>query len=162
MLVAPASSEFSTSSFTTELTEVITCELAISRMVDGGKRFITLSPLGVTPAGDKKHPTQIQEIIRMFTLNRKRIQCSGQLREDVSTGKIPKTVFILFRPPCLFCAFARESYIDHMINYRNADEVVRTITDIHEYHPKIRRRACANKVTSDTFDCSMSFHKTGV
>ena len=42
MLVAPASSEFSISSFTTELTEVITCELAIKRTVDGGKRFIAL------------------------------------------------------------------------------------------------------------------------
>ena len=40
MLDAPASREFSISSFTTELTEVITCELAISRIVDEGKRFI--------------------------------------------------------------------------------------------------------------------------
>lgn len=42
MLDAPASSEFSTSSFTTELTEVMTWELAISRTVDEGKRFIAL------------------------------------------------------------------------------------------------------------------------
>lgn len=40
ILDAPASREFSISSFTTELTEVITCELAISRIVDEGKRFI--------------------------------------------------------------------------------------------------------------------------
>ena len=40
MLDAPASREFSISSFTTELTEVITCELPISRIVDEGKRFI--------------------------------------------------------------------------------------------------------------------------
>ena len=40
MLVAPASSEFSISSFTAELTQVITCELAISRTVDEGSRFI--------------------------------------------------------------------------------------------------------------------------
>lgn len=40
MLVAPASSEFSMSSFTAELTEVITCELAINRTVDEGSRFI--------------------------------------------------------------------------------------------------------------------------
>ena len=40
MLDAPASREFSIRSFTTELTEVITCELAISRIVDEGKRFI--------------------------------------------------------------------------------------------------------------------------
>lgn len=42
MLNAPASREFSTSSFTTELTEVMTWELAISRTVDEGKRFIAL------------------------------------------------------------------------------------------------------------------------
>lgn len=42
MLDAPASREFSISSFTTELTEVMTWELAISRTVDEGKRFITL------------------------------------------------------------------------------------------------------------------------
>lgn len=42
MLEAPASREFSINSFTTELTEVITCELAISRTVDEGKRFIAL------------------------------------------------------------------------------------------------------------------------
>ena len=41
MLVAPASSEFSMSSLTAELTEVITCELAINRTVDEGSRFIT-------------------------------------------------------------------------------------------------------------------------
>ena len=40
MLVAPASSEFSMSSLTAELTEVITCELAINRTVDEGSRFI--------------------------------------------------------------------------------------------------------------------------
>ena len=42
MLDAPASREFSISSFTTELTEVMTWELAISRTVDEGKRFIAL------------------------------------------------------------------------------------------------------------------------
>ena len=42
MLHAPASREFSISSFTTELTEVMTWELAISRTVDEGKRFIAL------------------------------------------------------------------------------------------------------------------------
>ena len=40
MLPAPASSEFSISSFTAELTDVMTWELAISFTVDGGKRFI--------------------------------------------------------------------------------------------------------------------------
>lgn len=42
MLDAPASREFSISSFTTELTEVMTWELAISRTVDEGKRFIAV------------------------------------------------------------------------------------------------------------------------
>lgn len=38
-LSAPASSEFSTSSFTAVLTDVITCELAIRWIVDEGSRF---------------------------------------------------------------------------------------------------------------------------
>lgn len=92
----------------------------------------------------------------MFALNRKRIECSGQFDVDFSTGKIPKTVFmLLFVRHVCFARIARESFIEHMINYRNADEVVRTITDIHEYYPRIRRRGYANKVTSDTFDCSL-------
>lgn len=42
MLDAPASREFSISSFTTELTEVMTWELAIIRTVDEGNKFIAL------------------------------------------------------------------------------------------------------------------------
>ena len=37
ILVAPASSEFSISSFTTQLTDVITCELAIDRIVEADR-----------------------------------------------------------------------------------------------------------------------------
>lgn len=77
MLVAPASSEFSMSSLTAELTEVITCELAINRTVDEGSRFIA-------------HGTEDVYLgkIRVF------------LRQAISQ----KRICSFDRPPYLFCA----------------------------------------------------------
>lgn len=46
MLEAPASREFSISSFTTFTTDVMTCELDSSRTVSGGSCFMTAKMLG--------------------------------------------------------------------------------------------------------------------
>ena len=88
MLVAPASSEFSMSSLTTELTEVITCELAINRTVDEGSRFIA-------------HGTEDVYL--------------GKIRVFLRRGSSQKRICRFNRPPYLFCAGNRE---EHVINHR--------------------------------------------
>ena len=77
MLVAPASSEFSMSSLTAELTEVITCELAINRTVDEGSRFIV-------------HGTEDVYL--------------GKIRVFLWRATSQKRICSFDRPPYLFCA----------------------------------------------------------